>query len=188
MKASPQARINRRVLFLSVAVAGAAAVAYRAVTPTGSKGAARGWRSSANAPSALEPAGSAPRAASEERLELEPRVDLPSSVLQPYPSQPRPGEASAALPRHAVNSYELREADQSLKLQVLPPTAARDPWTSELSYQGGVVWQHSGDVANARGLLELELPAQRMKSGRYTLFVALPGGRRYLYLFDVALE
>lgn len=183
MKASPQARINRRVLFLSVAVAGAAAVAYRAAKPRNAE--------PPPSASAINPPRTAPtegRLDLEERLEIRPRPDLSSSVLQPYPSQPRPGEASTALPRHPVNAYALRESDRSLRLQLLPPDSSGEAWSSELSTQGGIVWQQQGNVAGAAGLLELELPAQRMKSGRYALTLERPGRRRYLYLFEVEVQ
>lgn len=183
MKASPQARINRRVLFLSVAVAGAAAVAYRAARPKSG-----GLPLSPSAANSTGTAATEGRLDLEERLEIRPRPDLPSSVLQPYPSQPRPGEASTALPRHGVNAYALRESDPSLKLQLLPPDSSGEPWSAELSSQGGIVWQQQRNVAGAAGLVELELPAQRMKSGRYALTLARPGSRRYLYLFEIDVQ
>ncbi|MCA9629390.1 MAG: hypothetical protein KC766_17065 [Myxococcales bacterium] len=97
-------------------------------------------------------------------------------------------EQSAALPAHAVNAYKLGESDPRLVLQVLTPETGAEPWSSRLMFQHNVVWQHEGDARGSRGLIQLELPAQRLKTGRYELLLQRPGSRKYLYLFDVKLE
>ncbi len=197
MKASPQARLNRRILILSVAVAGAAAFAYRAARPSKLE-ASRGSLSAAPADSGHE-RGEAPTARSGTQppsprlpaLEIPARSSLPSEVLQPYPSQPAVPAQDAELPEHPVNRYSLDATQRFLELQVLAPELGDDGWHIELSAHGGLIWQHAGDVADSAGIVRLELPAQRLKAGRYVLSMRrqlAPDGRAYLYQFDVDLE
>ncbi|MCA9633504.1 MAG: hypothetical protein KC766_37900 [Myxococcales bacterium] len=200
MSASPQARVNRRVLILSVAVAGAAAVAYRAAMPSQSA------QGSGAASASAKPAPSSARVESPEvvrlkedtstgsrlpALEIPERGELPREFLQPYPSQPADPPADAPLPQHPVRSYTVTEAQRFLELTVLAPEPVGEGWYIELSYEGGLIWQHAGDVADQRGLLTLKIPAQRLKTGHYQLFVRRqlePKARNFLYRFDVEIE
>lgn len=190
MKASPQARINRRVLFLSVAVAGAAAVAYRAARPAKKLDGAQRGAGPPQADQDAAPDGVQPATGERRRppFTIPERPDLPESVLQPYPTQP--GEpAQGALPEHPVKRYALKEADESLLLEVLVPEPSAGAWDSELSYRGGLSWQHSGDVPSGSHLLSLSVPAQRLKTGRYSLRLRNTAQRRvYLYRFEVQFE